>query len=206
MSKSKSKTALCHMSQCTVAMLHRNTHISKWHMHAQIRALHLKHTNNSPLWDGFFHACLKGSLWALCVGQGDPVRVHPTQGRGEFEGGGVKKSGRNGGGGGGGRREAGFGGFPTPARALGSRGGKYLPLRGWVGSCRRHRLPVIGLEMVELIKLEADVLNGELQQVPETSQVLGCGSWIGIRILTKRWMKINEWQRCEDRNNSDETY
>lgn len=64
---------------------------------------------------------------------------------------GVKKSGRNGGGGG--RREAGFGGFPTPARALGSRGGKYLPLRGRLGSRRWHRLPVIGLEMVELIKL-----------------------------------------------------
>lgn len=98
---------------------------------------------------------------------------------------GIKKSGRNGGGGGG-RREAGFGGFPTPARALGSRGGKYLPLRGRLGSRRWHRLPVIGLEMVELIELEADVFDGELQQVPETSQVLGCGPRIGIHILTKR--------------------
>lgn len=65
-------------------------------------------------------------------------------------------------GGGGGRREAGFGGFPTPARALGSRGGKYLPLRGRVGSSRGHRLPVIGLEMIEFVELEADVLYGEL--------------------------------------------
>lgn len=40
--------------------------------------------------------------------------------------------------------------------------------------------------MVELIKLEADVLDGELQQVPETSQVLGCGPWVGIHILTTR--------------------
>lgn len=71
--------------------------------------------------------------------------------------------------GGGGRREAGFGGFPTPARALDSRGGKYLPLRGRLGSCRWHRLPVIGLEVIELIKLETDVLNGQLKQVPETS-------------------------------------
>lgn len=78
-----------------------------------------------------------------------------------------KKSGRNGGGGG--RREAGFGGFPTPARALGSRCGKYLPLSGRLASRRRHGLPVVGLEVVELIKLETDVLNGELQQVPETS-------------------------------------
>ncbi len=39
--------------------------------------------------------------------------------------------------------------------------------------------------MVELIELEADVLDGELQQVPETSQVLGCGPRVGIHILTE---------------------
>lgn len=95
----------------------------------------------------------------------------------------VKNSGRNGGGGG--RREAGFGGFPTPARALGSRGGKYLPLRGRLGSRRLYGLPVIRLEVVELIKLEADVLDGELQQVPETSKVLVCGPRVGIHILNR---------------------
>lgn len=105
----------------------------------------------------------------------------------------VKERGRNGGGGG--RREAGFGGFPTPARALGSRGGKYLPLRGRLVSRRRHRLPVIGLEMVEVIKLEADILDGELQQVPETSQVLRCGPRIGVHILAKRGTgKHNEYK------------
>lgn len=102
-----------------------------------------------------------------------------------------EKSGRNGGGGG--RREAGFGGFPTPARALGSRGGKYLPVRGRLGTRRWHRLPVIGLEVVELIELETDVLDGELQQVPETSQVLGCGPRVGVHILNKRRrMKMTE--------------
>lgn len=176
------------MSQCILAMLHCNTHIGKWHMHAQIRALQRKNTN-SPLWDDFFQACLKGSLCPLCVGRGSAVKSSSHTGiRGSWRGGKKKREETGINGGGGGRREAGFGGFPTPARALGSRGGKYLPLRGWVGSCRQNRLPVIRLEMVELIKLEADVLDGELQQVPETCQVLGCGSWIGIRILTKRGM------------------
>lgn len=118
--------------------------------------------------------------------------VYPTQGRGKLKGR-EKKSGRNNGGGG--RREAGFGGFPTPARALGSRGGKYLPVRGRLGSRRQHGLPVTGLEMVELIELETDVLDGELQQVPETSQVLGCGPRVSIHILTKRGrrgIKVNE--------------
>lgn len=102
-----------------------------------------------------------------------------------------KKSGRNGGGGG--RREAGFGGFPTPARALGSRCGKYLPLRGRLASRRRHGLPVVGLEVVELVELETDVLDGELQQVPETSQVLGTGPRVGTHILNNTgWRR---WQR-----------
>lgn len=108
------------------------------------------------------------------------------------------KSGRNGGGGG--RREAGFGGFPTPARALGSRCGKYLPLRGRLASRRQPRLPVVGFEVVELIKLETDVLDGELKQVPETSQVLGTGPWVGTHILNtgqrKRQMKW-EQQRAK---------
>lgn len=106
------------------------------------------------------------------------VKVHThKKRRGEREG-------RDGGGGG--RREAGFGGFPTPARALGSRGGKYLPLWGGLGSRRRRqrRLPLVGLEVVELIELEADVLDGELQQVPETGQVLGGRPGAGVHILS----------------------
>lgn len=188
--------AYSHMSQCIFAILHCNTYISKWHMHAQSRALHLKTHHCSPLWDEVFHACLQGSLRPPLYWTGRPS-VYPTQGRGKSKGEfkkKKKKSGRNGGGGG--RREAGFGGFPTPARALGSRGGKYLPVRGRLGSRRREGLPVIGLEMVELVELETDVLDGELQQVPETSQVLGCGPRVSIHILTKRgrrWNWINEW-------------
>lgn len=51
--------------------------------------------------------------------------------------------------------------------------------------------------MVELIELETDVLDGELQQVPETSQVLGCGPRVSIHILTKRGkkdIKIKNWK------------
>lgn len=62
-------------------------------------------------------------------------------------------------------------------------GGKYLPLGGRPGSSGWRGMPVIGLEVVELIKLEADVLDGELQHVPKTSQVLGRGPRVGIHIL-----------------------
>lgn len=54
--------------------------------------------------------------------------------------------------------------------------------------------------MVELIELETDVLDGELQQVPETCQVLGCGPRVSIHILTKRGkkkkksMKMKNWR------------
>lgn len=40
--------------------------------------------------------------------------------------------------------------------------------------------------MVELVELETDVLDGELQQVPETGQVLGGGPGVSIHILTGR--------------------
>lgn len=45
-----------------------------------------------------------------------------------------------------------------------------------------HNLPPIGLELLELPKLHADILNGELQEVPEASQVLkgGHGECVGI--------------------------
>lgn len=95
----------------------------------------------------------------------------------------------------GGRREASFGGFPTPVWALGSRGGKYLPLGGRVGHGRG--LPVAGLELVELVEFEADVLDGELQQVPEACQVLGCGPQVGVHILKGgRKEKMGEKERC----------
>lgn len=132
----------------------------------------------------------KGISLAPLFWQGGPVKSSSHAGtRGGSRR--VKKSGSNGGGGG--RREAGVGGFPTPARALGSRGGKYLPLRGWLGSCEWHVLPVVGFKVVELIELEADVLDGELQQIPETSQVLGRGPWVGVHILHK-----GGWHRDEN--------
>ena len=109
------------------------------------------------------------------------------------------RGGGGGGGGGGGRSEAGLDGFPTPARVQGSRGGKYLPLRGREGGCggssggggsgggggggAGRRLPVVGLEVVKLVELEADVLDGELEQVPEACQVLGAGPRVGAHIL-----------------------
>lgn len=53
-----------------------------------------------------------------------------------------------------------------------------LPLRGI------QRSPVVCSELVELIKLEADVLDGELKHVPETSEVGGHGTRVGIGILS----------------------
>lgn len=49
-----------------------------------------------------------------------------------------------------------------------------------------QRFPVIGLELVELVKLQADVLNGQLEHVPEPCQVLGDGPWVGIWVLMDR--------------------
>lgn len=44
-------------------------------------------------------------------------------------------------------------------------------------------LPPVGLELLELCKLHADILNGELQQVPEAGQVLEGGHWECVGIL-----------------------
>lgn len=137
------------------------------------------------------HACLKESLGPLSSAGGGEREVGGS-GASFCRGGSrythKKKRGAGGRyGGGGGRREAGFGGFPTPARALGSRGGKYLPVWGGLGSRRRQRrLPLVGLEVVELVEFEADVLDGELQQVPETGQVLGGGPGAGVHFLSSR--------------------
>ena len=46
-----------------------------------------------------------------------------------------------------------------------------------------RELPVVDFELVELIKLQADVLYGELEQVPEASQVLSRGTRVGIHVL-----------------------
>ena len=57
----------------------------------------------------------------------------------------------------------------------------HLPLLGGL-----HQLPAVGLEVVEFIKLHADVLDGQLEQVPEPCQVLGSWTWVGIRVLWDR--------------------
>lgn len=55
----------------------------------------------------------------------------------------------------------------------------HLHLNFWWG----QRLPVVGFKLVEFIKLEADVFDGQLEHVPETRQVLGDGPWVCIRVL-----------------------
>lgn len=65
-----------------------------------------------------------------------------------------------------------------------------LPLLGGL-----HQLPAVGLEVVELIELHADVLNGQLQQVPEPCQVLGCRTGVGIRVLWGRWGSVGQQGR-----------
>lgn len=48
-----------------------------------------------------------------------------------------------------------------------------------------HRLPLVVLDLLQLIKLGSDVIDGELQQVPESSQVLRCGSGHGTGVLKR---------------------
>lgn len=48
-----------------------------------------------------------------------------------------------------------------------------------------QRSPVVCSELVELIKLEADVLDGELKHVPEAGEVGGHGTRVGVGILSR---------------------
>lgn len=48
-----------------------------------------------------------------------------------------------------------------------------------------NRPPVVVLDLLQLVKLHAYVVNGQLQQVPEPSQVLRGGSWHSARVLGK---------------------
>lgn len=54
-----------------------------------------------------------------------------------------------------------------------------LHLNFWWG----QRFPVVGFELVEFIKLQANVLDRQLEHVPETCQVLGDGPWVCIWVL-----------------------
>lgn len=51
---------------------------------------------------------------------------------------------------------------------------------------RRQRLPVVGFELVQLVELEADVLDGQLQHVPEARQVLGDGPGVRVHVLPSK--------------------
>lgn len=53
----------------------------------------------------------------------------------------------------------------------------YLSLRGVQGP------PVVGSELVELIELQAYVLDGQLQHVPKPGQVRGHGTGVGVGVL-----------------------
>lgn len=69
----------------------------------------------------------------------------------------------------------------------------HLPLLGGL-----HQLPAVGLEVVELVKLHADVLDGQLQQVPEPGQVLGGGTRVGVRVLLgvgEEWGSVGQQGR-----------
>lgn len=46
-----------------------------------------------------------------------------------------------------------------------------------------HWLPLVALDLLQLIKLGSDVVDGELKEVPESSQVLRCGSGHGAGVL-----------------------
>lgn len=67
--------------------------------------------------------------------------------------------------------------FPTPAGGQGLSARQYLPVR------RLDKLPVVGLQVVELVELHADVLDGQLEQVPEAGQVLCGGPRVCVHIL-----------------------
>lgn len=43
--------------------------------------------------------------------------------------------------------------------------------------------PAVVLDLLQLVKLHGDVVDGELQQVPEASQVLGGGPRHGTGVL-----------------------
>lgn len=55
--------------------------------------------------------------------------------------------------------------------------------------------PPIGFELVKFSKLHADILNGELQEVPESGQVLESGHGESIGVLPGRRRK--EWKETE---------
>lgn len=49
-----------------------------------------------------------------------------------------------------------------------------------------HQLPLVVLDLMQLVKLGSDVIDGQLQEVPESSQVLRCGSGHGTGVLSRQ--------------------
>lgn len=48
-----------------------------------------------------------------------------------------------------------------------------------------RKLPIVGFQLVELIKLHAYIFYRKLEQIPEPCEVLCCWSWVGIYVLIK---------------------
>lgn len=67
------------------------------------------------------------------------------------------------------------------------------------------QLPAVGLQVVQLIELHADVFNGQLQEIPKPCQVLGCGSGIGIRVLERK-AQLSERRHPPDGHSSPHSF
>ncbi|TNN49172.1 hypothetical protein EYF80_040635 [Liparis tanakae] len=64
---------------------------------------------------------------------------------------------------------------------LRQRGGPLLLLR-----TQNDALPLVALDLLQLVKLGSDVIDGKLEEVPESSQVLRCGSGHGAGVLRRQ--------------------
>lgn len=62
----------------------------------------------------------------------------------------------------------------------------YLSLR------RIQKSPVVGFQLVQLIKLQTDVLNRQLQHIPESSQILRHGPRVGVWVLSEETKFIHK--------------
>lgn len=81
----------------------------------------------------------------------------------------------------------------TPAAGPGTGHGRGVgredvtcPGQNYLSFGRLYYLPVVELQLVQLVELHADVLDGELQHVPVARQVLGRGSRHGAGVLPTR--------------------
>lgn len=79
----------------------------------------------------------------------------------------------------------------------GDAAGAYLPLRGL------DHLPVAEFQLVQLVELHADVLNGQLQHVPVAGQILGSGPGHSAGVLpdtgTVRATETSGWGGVQEK-------